>query len=471
MSVVSHKNFSVQDTSLLLEILQDAQERAKKQQHYQIVSIATEIKQIDPLMFLQAEWQPNHKLFYLEDSLAGSAIGGIGETVALHFSGSERFQVTKLFAKEVLDNTQIIGDTELTFSGPHFFCAFTFFNESISPFPGVSIFLPTYQIARKGGKMSLVVNVKIDIDTDLLELIHRIQATYQKICLFDDKLVTTENVSKKQLQIDDRGGFVAYEKLFRNVLQCIKEGDCQKIVLARAIDVVVDKFLHPLDTLNLLRKNFSNCFPSAYNDGSGHSFISITPERLLKIENNILKTEAVAGTIKRGNEPKENTQLAQQLLKDPKSRQEHRFVVEYILEVLQSMGCRAQYDLEPQLKQLSNMQHLYLPIEATVNENLHPLDIVEKLHPTPAVGIVSNTEAAMHVLKGMEDFDRSLYAGLLGWLNYTGDADFVVGIRSASMHENKARLYAGGGIIEGSEVHAEYNETNLKFQAILNNLC
>jgi menaquinone-specific isochorismate synthase len=138
----------------------------------------------------------------------------------------------------------------------------------------------------------------------------------------------------------------------------------------------------------------------------------------------------------------------------------------------------------PQLRQLSNIQHLWTPIQAQLRADIHPLEIVAQLHPTPAVAGVP-TKIAQQQIRRYETFDRSLYAAPLGWVDYQGNCEFIVGIRSALIDSEKpsengspadtpagatayrARLYAGAGIVAGSDPNKELAEIQLKLQALL----
>ena len=119
-----------------------------------------------------------------------------------------------------------------------------------------------------------------------------------------------------------------------------------------------------------------------------------------------------------------------------------------------------------QLLQLSNIQHLWTPIRAKLPGNIHPLSIVAQLHPTPAVAGVP-TRVACKQIRHYETFDRSLYAAPIGWVDYQGNGEFIVGIRSALISSNSARLYAGAGIVAGSDPEKELAEVQLKLQAML----
>ncbi len=144
---------------------------------------------------------------------------------------------------------------------------------------------------------------------------------------------------------------------------------------------------------------------------------------------------------------------------------EHQVVIEFITRQLGQLG------LEPQpfplrLLQLSNIQHLQTPIHARVPANIHLLDAVAELHPTPAVAGVPRKIACDHIRR-YESFERSLYAAPIGWVDHQGNGEFAVGIRSALINGCHARLYAGAGIVEGSDPDRELAEVQLKLQALL----
>ena len=115
---------------------------------------------------------------------------------------------------------------------------------------------------------------------------------------------------------------------------------------------------------------------------------------------------------------------------------------------------------------LANVQHLHLPISATLPAGVHILDLVARLHPTPAVG-GSPRAAALAALARLETFARGLYAGPQGWVDHRGGGEFFVGIRSALVDGCTATVYAGAGIVAGSTPEKEFAETELKFKALI----
>jgi isochorismate synthase EntC len=111
------------------------------------------------------------------------------------------------------------------------------------------------------------------------------------------------------------------------------------------------------------------------------------------------------------------------------------------------------------------VQHLHTPIAANVESATHILDILEEMHPTPAVGGTPR-HLAVPRISALEGMQRELYAGVVGWFNHLNEGDMVVGIRSAQVRDDEAKLFAGAGIVVGSEPESEYLETELKLKAL-----
>jgi menaquinone-specific isochorismate synthase len=124
---------------------------------------------------------------------------------------------------------------------------------------------------------------------------------------------------------------------------------------------------------------------------------------------------------------------------------------------------------ERTIRKLANVQHLRTPIRATLSEERHVLDLVEALHPTPAVGGLP-PELALETIRETEVFDRGWYAAPVGWIDGDGDGSFAVAIRSALARERTATLFAGAGIVDDSDPDEEWDELQLKYRPILDEL-
>lgn len=481
MEIASEKILSTCDYNSVSDFLQYCQKLAIEKGLMQIASISLPIERLDPLAALQSIYNTEGIHFYFEHPENDFAIATT--EVALHgvFEGPERFKRVKDFASEVLENTIIFGDREDSqdsLVGPHFITSFTFNDVAenndgnASVFHPARIFLPAWQLVRSGSRSFLTANVGIDSESDIEFLAQEVWSAYLKFNSFDGSAMEMERESKgqpakfKELEV---GGIGWHEKAVEQAIEYIVAGEYEKIVIARAVDIVAKKAFDPLRTLNRLRQVYPLCRSCFITNGIGQSFICATPERLLKVANDKIITEALAGSIARGSSEVEDEALGKVLLESSKDIYEHQLVVDSIVERLRSLGINPEFNNKPQLKKLANVQHLHTPIEAKLPKEIHFLDVASKLHPTPAV-CGTPLEASRKAIAKIENFDRGLYAGVLGFFDYKGNGELVVGIRSALLDGCKARLYAGGGIVNGSNADNERRETDIKLGAMLGNL-
>jgi len=268
---------------------------------------------------------------------------------------------------------------------------------------------------------------------------------------------------------------LSYPAAVTRALDHISRGAFHKIVLARALDFTTPDAtapFHPLRILNTLRERFTDCHSFSFANGRGQSFIGASPERLLRVRDRRLLTEALAGSAPRGATASEDAALGNALLNSEKDLREQRHVLDSIHRRLEPLGLTLTHPDRPGLRKLANVQHLHTPIEATLPDDskaaaapVRLLDVLARLHPTPAVGGTPREAAVAHI-RELENFPRGLYAGAIGWLDSRGNGEFFVALRSALIDGPRARLYAGAGIVAGSTPDKEYDETEIKFRAI-----
>ncbi len=456
-----------QERKELYQFLLHCKETLREKERSKIVSISVKSQRVDPLVVLEKIGEPNKLHFYIERPHQGEAIAAIDAAIKLRIKGSDRFLQSQAFINSCLANTNATGDLHLPFSGPHFFCSFTFFEDSLatnSPFPAATVFLPRWQVACRQDSAVIVANIVIDLDVNLERLIAEVAHQYKLI-----KASVTQPIIQKPKkegnfqQIANRDYFKAS---VRSALESIRANQISKIVLASTIEVSATAPFQQIETLNNLRKFHPDCYIFSTSNGQGKNFIGASPERLIKIQNKELETDALAGSAPRGKTAAEDAYFADGLLSSEKERHEHQVVSNFIVNGLTNLGLNPQRLTLPCLLQLSNIQHLWTPIRAKVPGKVHPLEIVAELHPTPAVaGVPRNI--ALEQIRRYENFDRCLYAAPLGWIDHRGNSEFIVGIRSALIDGCSARLYAGAGIVAGSDPNKELAEIQLKFQPLL----
>ena len=255
-----------------------------------------------------------------------------------------------------------------------------------------------------------------------------------------------------------------YRQAVLGARSAVREGRITKAVIAR--EVVVEA-RDPIDVhavLLRLKATFGNSYRYSI-DG----FVGASPELLIEVAGSRVTSHPLAGTTPRTGDPTTDAELARKLLLSMKDQVEHRIVIDVIHDMLLPYCSYLDWQPEPSVIEVANVQHLGTLIEGHLSED-HPdlLDLARMLCPTPALGGHPRDEA-LAIISELEGFDRKNYGGAVGWVNAQGDGTWAVAIRCAEFSADckTARLIAGGGIVAASEPDAELAETQAKFQAML----
>ncbi len=457
----------------LAAFLADCRAAAAKAGRPKLVSISLEVESLDPLAVLESIFEPGEPHFYAERPDLDTALAGAETAAEFETHGPGRFAAVQGWVDDIVAHTIAVGSVSAPFGGPHFFASFSFLDEieTGEPFPAARVFVPRWQVGRAGEGTLAVANLLVAPDADPRPLAERIWRAQAKIRRSPGVLSDTPPVPGRH----DRAAFMRaeetsdYRAAVAGALQRISSGEFTKIVLARAQDFTASRPLHPLRLLNGLRQRFPNCYAFSLANGRGQSFIGASPERLVRVSKGFVETEALAGSIRRGVGASEDAALGAILRRDEKDLREHRLVLDAIVGRLKRLGLTPTFPAEPSLRRLANVQHLHTPVGASLGTGKRLLDVVATLHATPAVGGWPESSAVPRI-RPLEGFPRGLYAGTLGWINVRGGGEFFVGLRSALVEGSHARLYAGAGIVAGSDPEKEFSETELKFKAMLDAL-
>ncbi|MFC2082353.1 isochorismate synthase MenF [Bacteroidota bacterium] len=259
--------------------------------------------------------------------------------------------------------------------------------------------------------------------------------------------------------------FEQWSSVINDALKNISDDKVKKIVISREVSLEFDHKPHMPEIIEKLGEKYPDCYIFIFRSGNS-IFFGASPEKLLTIKNNHLETAALAGSIKRGISKSDDELLAKTLLSSTKNLAEQKAVTEFVINAIAEHINNLSYEKNPVVKKLENIQHLWTPITGELKPDISIFDIIQKLHPTPAVCGVPCSES-LRLIDEYEDHSRGLYSGVIGWLNFENEADLAVGIRSALLNENKLYAYSGCGIVEGSDPSAEYEESNLKLKPIL----
>ncbi len=288
------------------------------------------------------------------------------------------------------------------------------------------------------------------------EYIHKLDS------LFDFKPISLVGLFNEIKGIKLNPSLETWGQIFRKGIQKISDESFHKIVLARKKVFELEAPVKSSKVSEGLKKLNPNSYLIDLNVDADHFFICNTPERLFKVENRILDTDAIAGTRPRGESEEENLDFEKELKSSLKEVSEHRFVKKNLEEKLAPFAKKITWTQSEEILKLKYIQHLYSKLEVELKENPSYLDLLKTLHPTPAVGGTPWKKAKEFLMKN-ESFERGLYAAPVGVLskNY---CEFSVAIRSALFSHNRVHVYAGAGIVRGSQENSEWNEIENKMK-------
>ncbi|MDA0567998.1 isochorismate synthase [Streptomonospora sp. S1-112] len=237
-------------------------------------------------------------------------------------------------------------------------------------------------------------------------------------------------------------------------------GSLEKAVMARD---VVAQAARPIDARTLLRR-LARDYPDCYTF-SVAGMVGATPELLLRREGDEVHSVVLAGTRPRGATPEEDARLAAELAASAKDAEEHRLAIESLRRTLSPLSTDVRAPDRPQLVRLPNVQHLASPAAARLLPGVSTLQVVAALHPTAAVG-GTPTDAAVELIAELEGMDRGRYAGPVGWIDSAGNGEWGIALRCAHVEGTRARLFAGCGIVAGSQPAEELAEAEAKLRVM-----
>jgi len=251
-----------------------------------------------------------------------------------------------------------------------------------------------------------------------------------------------------------------FRKLVGDTAALIGNGAFRKVVLARAEDHRLPRAPDPAEVLAGLHRSADEwTYVYAHDLPDGASFLGATPELLFHLKDDHIRTVALAGSRPRSDRPEQDQMLGEELMASTKERKEHQLVVEHLTHQLRPRCDSLTVPGTPSLRRLDRLQHLETAIAGRVHR-ADPFDLIDALHPTPAVAGLP-VEAAGDYIRRVEGLHRGLYTGTIGYCSADA-ARMLVPLRGGILRGEYARLFAGAGIVETSDPDAEYRETDLK---------
>ncbi|NWQ43112.1 isochorismate synthase [Bacillus sp. EB106-08-02-XG196] len=321
--------------------------------------------------------------------------------------------------------------------------------------------IPKFMLTIVEGQTFLTTNIVCTQNDDYTlfekvvnERVQLLMSSKEDFVIKPVKLLETKEISPQE-----------WKQSVDEVVEDLKSGSLKKVVLARELRLFFDQRVKAEVILKNLYNQQRESFIFVF-ESNGDCFIGATPERLVKKQGNDVFSTCLAGSIGRGKTAEEDRRLGQTLLNDKKNLIEHGYVVEMIKEALEESCEEIILPDKPQLMKIRDIQHLYTPVIGKCQKDASLLLLVERLHPTPALGGLPKQEA-IEKIREVEELDRGFYAAPLGWCDYRGNGEFSVSIRSGLIQDKEASLFAGCGVVANSDSESEYLETSLKFRPML----
>jgi isochorismate synthase len=407
--------------------------------------------------------------FIWDQPQRGFALAAAGHAIRLTATGASRFEDVRSRLTRLLDEAVIEQDSGAALRpAPISFAGFAF--DPAHPddvawfgFPEAMAVLPRILFARSGAHLFFSANVMAGPDTDPLTCATDLRNDIERLLAQPD----AGGVETVTRYLDPGAEARAYwNDSVAGLTGRIASGEADKVVLARRVQAETAGGFDLRAVLQRLRHRYGDCTVFAVRSGEDACFLGATPETLVSLQGRAVHADCLAGSAARGATEAEDAALGAALLADDKERREHGFVARSLQESLSTLCREIKQPETPRLRRFANVQHLHTAFEATTNGPRHVLDLVQRLHPTAATAGLPR-EASLALIREHEPFSRGWYAGPIGWIDAEGGGEFAVALRSALLRDDVASLYAGCGIVTGSDPDREYDESLLKLQAML----
>ena len=350
-------------------------------------------------------------------------------------SGKKRFADASTWWKNELSQLEIKNNVHGVGTGPILFASFAFAEEE----PSV-LTIPEIVVAQKNGKswITWIGNGQPELVSQIINQVG-LNLTWSQGALSDEEWRSAVNASVTK----------------------IKEGELEKVVLARDLIAHADKEINPAALIQSLETEYPSTWLFLVDN-----LIGATPELLVRLSKSLVTSRVLAGTIRRTGDEERDFALAGSLAKSSKDLEEHEYAVRSVAEALEPFASSTNVPDAPFVLHLPNVMHLATDVTGVINDSATKVDIfklISALHPSAAV-CGTPTDVARDVITELESMNRARYAGPVGWIDAHGDGEMGIALRCGQIAEDRRsiRLFAGCGIVAGSSAEQELAESQAK---------
>ena len=370
----------------------------------------------------------------------GEGLVGWGVYAETTVKGADRFDVARKWWHEQLDTFEINNEVHGAGTGPVLFTSFAFDQQEES-----RLVIPKVVVGIKN-QTTWITWIGDENQPKLLE--KPVGGPLPKVTWREGDI----NLWKDQV---------------RNAVAVIQRDSLDKVVLAREIIADIDSPVDPRTVLRKLAKDYPGTW--VY---SNSGLIGATPELLIRLNNSMVVSRVLAGTISKTGDDSKDLALAASLARSSKDLEEHEYAVRSVAEALAPFCSSTNVPDAPFVLHLSNVMHLATDVTGAIKEGHKVIDIfsiLSKLHPSAAV-CGTPTNAAADLIKQLEGINRGRYAGPIGWIDARGDGEQGLALRCGYLKDKEVHAYAGCGIVSGSDAEHEAAESQAKLLPIINAL-
>ncbi|WP_083283525.1 isochorismate synthase MenF [Humibacillus sp. DSM 29435] len=370
----------------------------------------------------------------------GDGLVGWGTALAFEARGPERFAAAEAWWQQIGASAVVRDEVSAPGSGLVCFGTFPFADDSAET---ARIVVPTTIVGRRDGR-SWLTQISLDPQLTLLG---------SPEAAADPEPPTDVAFADGAVSPSDYAHAVA------EAVQRIAAGEVDKVVLARDLLATSSTAIDPRWLLRRLAERYENTWVFAV-DG----FVGATPELLVRRDQGLITSRVLAGTIRRTGDDDADLALAASLARSSKDLEEHEYAVRSVAEALEPHSSSMNVPEAPFVLHLPNVMHLATDVAAVSSDSASALTLASSLHPSAAVG-GTPTDRALSLIRELEHMDRGRYAGPVGWMDAHGDGAWGIALRSGAIDRDdprQIRLYAGCGIVAGSDPESEVAESTAK---------
>jgi isochorismate synthase len=400
------------------------------------------------------------------------AVAGIGAATTLVATGTDRFREIEREWADLIDGAIIDDDAGASAigTGPLLMGGFAFDPDGPrsarwTGFPAARFSLPRFTITEAADTRWLTTTVVVAADGVPDIPLPDLQASRARIVGFGDgsarRRSSVPPKNESGIEYTDLCKPALWLAAVGSAVDAIRGGTFEKVVLARGVRAAASDPFDIGAAIRHLRVVHPDSFIFACCRGE-RVFMGASPERLVRLDGREVLASSLAGSARRGADAEEDASLAAQLLDSPKDADEHAVVVRVLRDTLAELCDDVSAAPMPSLLTLPHMHHLHTIVRARLRPGHSLLELIGRLHPTPAVGGTPRA-AALAFIRAHEHLDRGWYAAPVGWLQ-RDRGEFAVALRSALVRGSEATLFAGCGIVRDSDPELEYAESVLKLR-------